>query len=232
MRRILILLLAAAGASVAVAPSPAGAAVCKDYADQAAAQRAADTVDADHDGVYCEGLPCPCLKPGAAGGPSRPAAGRHRRQAFRLGATIRLGPRTRTHDCAVRGPLPDPRCTPGAVYEHATRPRVCDPGYSAMVRDVSDTVRDRVYAEYGIGRHRASTYEIDHLVPLELGGSNSIANLFPEAASPAPGYHEKDRVEDRAHARVCGGARTLRSTQRSIAEDWTVLYRAYVLPRA
>jgi len=41
------------------------AAVCANYSNQAAAQRAADTVDADGDGIYCESLPCPCLKPGA-----------------------------------------------------------------------------------------------------------------------------------------------------------------------
>lgn len=45
-------------------PSAHAAAVCADYPNQAAAQRAADTVDADGDGIYCESLPCPCLKPG------------------------------------------------------------------------------------------------------------------------------------------------------------------------
>lgn len=39
--------------------------VCADFPNQAAAQRAANTVDADGDGIYCESLPCPCLKPGA-----------------------------------------------------------------------------------------------------------------------------------------------------------------------
>lgn len=40
------------------------AAVCADFPNQAAAQRAANTIDADGDGIYCESLPCPCLKPG------------------------------------------------------------------------------------------------------------------------------------------------------------------------
>jgi hypothetical protein len=44
----------------AVLPSSASAAVCSEFANQAAAQAAANTVDADHDGVYCESLPCPC----------------------------------------------------------------------------------------------------------------------------------------------------------------------------
>jgi micrococcal nuclease len=55
---------------MAAAPAPAKAATCSDYSNQAAAQRAADTRDADGDGIYCESLPCPCLRPGA--GTDRP----------------------------------------------------------------------------------------------------------------------------------------------------------------
>jgi hypothetical protein len=55
----------AADARAAVeAPIAHAASTCKDYETQADAQRAADTVDADSDGLYCESLPCPCLKPG------------------------------------------------------------------------------------------------------------------------------------------------------------------------
>ena len=36
---------------------------CDDYDNQAEAQRAKDTRDADGDGIYCETLPCPCLAP-------------------------------------------------------------------------------------------------------------------------------------------------------------------------
>jgi micrococcal nuclease len=52
----------------AFAPSAASAATCSDYSTQADAQRAADTRDADGDGIYCEALPCPCLRPGQGGG--------------------------------------------------------------------------------------------------------------------------------------------------------------------
>lgn len=44
------------------------AAVCADYDNQRDAQIAADTRDADNDGIYCEALPCPCLRPGEGGG--------------------------------------------------------------------------------------------------------------------------------------------------------------------
>src|SRR6266511_3326597 len=42
-------------------------ATCDDYSNQRAAQLNKDTRDADGDGIYCESLPCPCLKPGSGG---------------------------------------------------------------------------------------------------------------------------------------------------------------------
>jgi hypothetical protein len=60
-------------------PDPAGlvahaTSVCADYSDQAAAQQAADTRDADGDGISCESLPCPCSSAAGGGGaPSQPA---------------------------------------------------------------------------------------------------------------------------------------------------------------
>ena len=61
-------------------PAARSASVCSDYATQAEAQRAADTVDADGDGIYCESLPCPCAGPSRKGDrspstkPRRPSA--------------------------------------------------------------------------------------------------------------------------------------------------------------
>lgn len=59
--------------AVMFAPAAAQAATCSDYPNQAAAQRAADTLDANGDGIFCNALPCPCLKPGqSSGGQSTP----------------------------------------------------------------------------------------------------------------------------------------------------------------
>ena len=66
------LLTPAAGARALDPPVAHASATCADYPNQAAAQRAADTRDADGDGIYCESLPCPCLKPGQEGGGSAP----------------------------------------------------------------------------------------------------------------------------------------------------------------
>jgi hypothetical protein len=59
----------AAGQPVDV--TPAQAATCSQYGNQAAAQRAHDTRDADGDGRYCESLPCPCANGNRGGGESR-----------------------------------------------------------------------------------------------------------------------------------------------------------------
>jgi hypothetical protein len=72
------------------------------------------------------------------------------------------------------------------------------------------------------------TIEIDHIVSLEIGGSNDIANLYPEKATlpaGAPGFHVKDKLENKLHDLVCDGTMSLRSVQRQIATNWQKLYK-------
>jgi hypothetical protein len=64
----------AAFIALALVPtSSARAPTCEDYSTQAEAQRAADTRDADGDGIYCESLPCPCSRGGSTPAPPTPA---------------------------------------------------------------------------------------------------------------------------------------------------------------
>jgi hypothetical protein len=135
-----------------------------------------------------------------------------------------IGQRTKTSGCLVAGALPDGACTPGAIIASATTGQICTSGYAKSVRNVSTAEKNTVYTEYGITSHRAGEYEVDHLISLELGGSNDIANLWPEPADPRPGFHEKDRVENELHARLCAGTITLADAQRQIAVNWLDLW--------
>lgn len=135
-----------------------------------------------------------------------------------------FGVQTKTSGCQVNGKLPDSACTPGAIISTATVSQICQSGYASSVRNVPTSEKDAVYAEYGIASHYSGEYEVDHLVSLELGGSNDISNLWPEAASPTPGFHQKDQVENYMHDQVCSGKVTLQQAQIEIATNWVALY--------
>ena len=134
------------------------------------------------------------------------------------------GVRAKTSGCQARGALQDSDCTPGDIITTATKDDICKSGYAKSVRNVPTSEKNAVYAEYGITHHSAGQYEVDHLVSLELGGSNDISNLWPEAASPTPGFHQKDRVENYLHEQVCSGAISLQQAQYEIATNWLTVY--------
>lgn len=125
--------------------------------------------------------------------------------------------------------LPDSVATPGVVATADTAV-VCH-RTTKTVRHTTENTKAHVYAEYGIVTHRTGQFEIDHLIPLELGGADTIANLWPEPAAPKPGFHEKDQLENRLHRMACAGEIPLDSAQRWIARDWgsafTVLIGAW-----
>ncbi|MGH2515278.1 MAG: HNH endonuclease [Ktedonobacterales bacterium] len=136
-----------------------------------------------------------------------------------------FGVQTKTSGCQAQGGLPDSACTPGAIFASATKDQICQSGYASSVRNVPASEKDAVYAEYGIARHFTGQYEVDHLVSLELGGSNDIANLWPELASPTPGFHQKDSVENYLHDQMCSGAVSLQQAQIEIATNWLQVYQ-------
>ena len=99
--------------------------------------------------------------------------------------------------------VPDPKLTPGDAFE-VTVQDLCVPGYARKVRSVPAEMKREVYREYGITSHGSGDYEVDHLIPLELGGSNSIKNLWPESHRTSPWNAQvKDRLEGKLHELVC-----------------------------
>src|ERR1700738_4671576 len=126
--------------------------------------------------------------------------------------------------------LPDANMTPGDAFDVATQD-ICAHGYARKVRDVPAEMKRQVYREYGIISHGPGDYEIDHLIPLELGGSNSIKNLWPESHRTSPWNAQvKDRLEGMLHELVCSGQLDLKAAQQAIASNWIEAYKLYVSP--
>ncbi|MGO4535146.1 hypothetical protein [Leifsonia sp. 2MCAF36] len=84
--------------------------------------------------------------------------------------------------------------------------------------------------EYGMAYSKTAEY--DHLVSLELGGTNSVSNLWPEPnAAAAKGVNNpKDPVENALNQAVCTHKVTLAAAQQAIAADWTTAERVLGLP--
>ncbi len=126
--------------------------------------------------------------------------------------------------------IPDPAKTPGLALD-VTAADICVPGYSKRVRDVPAAVKRQAYAMYGVKSHEPGEYEIDHLINLSLGGSNSIKNLWPESFRTSPwNAYVKDALEVELHRRVCAGTIDLATAQHAIASNWVIGYRKYVQP--
>jgi hypothetical protein len=124
--------------------------------------------------------------------------------------------------------LPDPDLTPGDTFD-VTVQDLCVPGYTKKVRSVPEEMKREVYQEYGVMEHGPGDYEVDHLIPLELGGSNSIKNLWPESHRTSPWNAQvKDRLEGKLHELVCGGQLDLKTAQQAIASNWIEAYKRYV----
>jgi hypothetical protein len=153
---------------------------------------------------------------GGAAGHGRPSAPTPALQAGRTASTT---------TATTRPPnRPDPQLTPGVADPAVTQANIgstiCVAGYSGRVRNVPQSEKDEVYREYGIAYHAPGQYEVDHLISLELGGSNHIKNLWPEPYAGTDNAHRKDGMENRLHAEVCAGQITLAQGQDEIVHWW------------
>jgi hypothetical protein len=145
---------------------------------------------------------------------------------------------------------PNRHLTPGAVFASATVKQICKPGYANGsdvlnsghgVRYVPRSVKWAIFRAY-FGRvpDKTGNYEVDHLISLELGGSNDQKNLWPESYLTEPyNAHVKDKLENRMHAliRKClkekghaAATAMMKQFQHEIATDWVAASHRYVSP--
>lgn len=116
---------------------------------------------------------------------------------------------------------PQEQLTPG-VATAETEKLLCDPNFhTGSVRHVTEQMKKMVCLAYHVGEGcPGPDFEIDHLIPLELGGSNDPKNLWPQ---PIVQAREKDEVERHMHNLVCEGKMSLDAAQKGIAHDWWLM---------
>lgn len=124
---------------------------------------------------------------------------------------------------AFDGLRPDPALTPGAIRT-TDRTDICQTKTST-VRNVSGSDKLAVYRRYGMtgpndtipGTNLQKPYEVDHLISLELGGSNDITNLWVQPYEGTSwNAHVKDRLENSLRKQVCLGRMTVEAAQAEV----------------
>ena len=106
--------------------------------------------------------------------------------------------------------LPNPKLTPGRV--------------AASQKDrggVSVVMEQKVFVRYHLPWEWRAQYKIDHLIPLELGGADTIDNLWPQKTSARPyGADRKELLTEVLLEKVRAGKLSLAQAQEEIRRDW------------
>ena len=89
-------------------------------------------------------------------------------------------------------------------------------------------VKLKLMREAGLPAMNTADYELDHRVPLALGGHpRALANLQLQPWDGADSARAKDRLEKRLQTLVCAGRVPLDDARAEIYWDWPAAYRRY-----
>jgi hypothetical protein len=125
--------------------------------------------------------------------------------------------------------VPDPTLTPGRAGSQDPQ-EICANGTKAL-RHWSRDRDDRILRAYGLAPGPHPDFEVDHLVPLGIGGADTDDNLWPEprrTLEPVWNAERKDRLEFRLRNLICTRSISPEEAQRAIADDWTEAFRKYI----
>lgn len=129
---------------------------------------------------------------------------------------------------SAEGPKPRAGITPGETRP-ITIDEVCQsPDAEVVAANIPEDTRRKVFAAYGIRSAAPNQFEVDYLITPDLGGTESIRNLWPEPYSARWNARVKDKLEQRLHQLVCSGKLDLATAQHDIAVDWIGAYKKYV----
>ncbi len=111
---------------------------------------------------------------------------------------------------AVDGMLPNPKLTPGRVAES-----------EKDLRGVTVEMEQKVFARYKLPWQYRANFKIDHLIPRELGGADTIDNLWPQRIRVKPyGSDRKELLTEVLLQKVRANKMTVANAQEEIRRDW------------
>jgi hypothetical protein len=106
--------------------------------------------------------------------------------------------------------LPKPKLTPGRVAK-SDKERA----------GVSLAMEQKVFARYRLPWASRAAFRIDHLIPVELGGADTIDNLWPQSLRARPyGADRKELLAEVLRLKVARGQMSLEEAQELIRTDW------------
>lgn len=123
--------------------------------------------------------------------------------------------------------LPDSTVTPGVVRTTSAHEICMTTFRTGPFRNTTQATKKAACAEYGVKNcPHVGTLELDHLLPLELGGLDDVKDLWPQPSDKpgAPGWQSKDKLENWLKKRVCSGKMSLADAQKAIMTDWYAAY--------
>jgi hypothetical protein len=100
---------------------------------------------------------------------------------------------------------------------------ICVRGYTKTIRpsvSYTNNLKYKELAAIGLSKSSAPLYELDHQIPLEVGGNpTDPTNLHIQLWNGPTGAHAKDAIENLYHTKVCNGNISLRDAQQ-VFIDW------------
>jgi hypothetical protein len=86
---------------------------------------------------------------------------------------------------------------------------------------VTLALEQKVLARYRLPWARRAEFKIDHLIPLELGGADTIDNLWPQSVRTRPyGADRKELLTEVLLERIARKQITLEQAREQIRQDW------------
>jgi hypothetical protein len=122
--------------------------------------------------------------------------------------------------------LPNNYYTPGKA-DKVDQKQLCAATFESSVKPLADWQKNTALERYGV-RPESFNGEMEHLVPVSLGGSNDPDNLYVFHAQGEYTLEAKQRLAAKLHELVCDGKMSVKQAQDVFKKDWTKGYKQYV----